>query len=63
MQYNGNKPTVVAYGSRALTAVEQRYRSHSEREVHAVVYGAPFSHLFTELKISPIEVHISAIQL
>ena len=26
-------------------------------------YGAPFSHLFTELKISPIEVHISAIQL
>ena len=25
--------------------------------------GAPFSHLFTELKISPIEVHISAIQL
>ena len=29
--------------------------------VHAVPYGAPFSHLFTELKISPIEVHISAI--
>ena len=28
-----------------------------------VAYGAPFSHLFTELKISPIEVHISAIQL
>ena len=27
------------------------------------LYGAPFSHLFTELKISPIEVHISAIQL
>ena len=27
------------------------------------VYGAPFSHLFTELKISPIEVHISAIEL
>ena len=26
-------------------------------------YGAPFSHLFTELKISPIEVHISAIKL
>ena len=26
-------------------------------------YGAPFSHVFTELKISPIEVHISAIQL
>ena len=29
----------------------------------AVAYGAPFSHLFTELKISPIEVHISAIEL
>ena len=28
-----------------------------------VSYGAPFSHLVTELKISPIEVHISAIQL
>ena len=27
------------------------------------VYGTPFSHLFTELKISPIEVHISPIQL
>ena len=26
-------------------------------------YGAPFSHLFTELKISQIEVHISAIEL
>ena len=26
-------------------------------------YGAPFSHLFTELKISPIKVHISAIEL
>ena len=22
------------------------------------IYGTPFSHLFTELKISPIEVHI-----
>ena len=30
---------------------------------HVEVYGAPFSHLFTELKISPIEVHISPIQL
>ena len=29
----------------------------------AKLYGAPFSHLFTELKISPIEVHISAIEL
>ena len=27
------------------------------------LYGAPFSHLFTELKISLIEVHISAIEL
>ena len=30
---------------------------------HPGKYGAPFSHLFTELKISPIEVHISAIEL
>ena len=29
----------------------------------SVTYGAPFSHLFTELKISPIVVHISAIEL
>ena len=29
----------------------------------SLLYGAPFSHLFTELKISPIEVNISAIQL
>ena len=27
------------------------------------MYGAPFSHLFTELKISPIEMHIAAIEL
>ena len=27
------------------------------------LYGAPFSHLFTELPIPPIEVHISAIEL
>ena len=30
---------------------------------HPLWYGAPFSHLFTELKISAIEVHITAIQL
>ena len=29
----------------------------------AILYGAPFSHLFTELKISLIEVRISAIEL
>ena len=28
-----------------------------------VCYGVPFSHLFTELQISPIEMHISPIQL
>ena len=32
-------------------------------DVLRLLYGAPFSHLFTELKISPIEVHISAIEL
>ena len=26
-------------------------------------YGVPFSHLFTELEICPIEVHISLIQV
>ena len=35
----------------------------SKSAVLMILYGAPFSHLFTELKISPIEVHISAIQL
>ena len=34
-------------------------QAQSDRDV----YGAPFSHIFTELKIYPIEVHISAIQL
>ena len=29
----------------------------------AIMYGVPFSHLFTELQISAIEVHISPIQL
>ena len=38
-------------------------RAYTEMETTAHVYGAPFSHLFTELKISPIEVHISAIEL
>ena len=33
------------------------------RLLQTIFYGAPFSHLFTELKISPIEVHISANQL
>ena len=27
------------------------------------IYGAPFSHLFTELKISPNELKISSIEL
>ena len=37
------------------------------RDIDTFNYGAPFSHVFTELKISPIEVHIicilSAIEL
>ena len=32
-------------------------------EPDTCVYGVPFSHLFTELQISAIEVHISPIQL
>ena len=35
----------------------------SDIVIIADIYGAPFSHLFTELKISLIEVHISAIEL
>ena len=35
----------------------------TDLKLKAQTYGAPFSHLFTELKISPIEVHISAIEL
>ena len=36
---------------------------HTGTFLHRSPYGAPFSHLFTELKISLIEVHISAIEL
>ena len=39
------------------------FKSVMIRTVDTDVYGAPFSHLFTELKISPIEVHMSAIEL
>ena len=46
VQYSGNKPTVVAYGSRALTAVEQRYRSQIEREALAVVWACEYFHLY-----------------
>ena len=35
----------------------------SDQTIEPHLYGAPFSHLFTELKISLIEVHISAIEL
>ena len=46
MQYHDNKPRVVAYGSRALTAVEQRYRSQLEREALAVVWSCEYFHLY-----------------
>ena len=29
-------------------------------QIKSDMYGVPFSHLFTELQISPIEVHIIA---
>ena len=46
----------------------QKKRSTAERGElpnfeHSEMYGVPFSHLFTELQISPIEVHIFPIQL
>ena len=53
-----------------VNSLDQRFASHCHlnrispsNDQAGVKYGAPFSHLFTELKISPIEVHISAIQL
>ena len=36
----------MAYGSRALTAVEQRYRSPIERESLAVVWACEYFHLY-----------------
>ena len=45
--------------------IQSRMMDFKERRLEAAeiwcyrrMYGAPFSHLFTELKISPIEVHI-----
>ena len=35
----------------------------AKEQLDLETYGAPFSHLFTELKISPIELKISTIQL
>ena len=40
-----------------------RFRRSTRCVINSDVTGAPFSHLFTELKISLIEVHISAIEL
>ena len=42
---------------------QQSPERNEQESPDGVMYGAPFSHLFTELKISPIEVHISAIEL
>ena len=50
----------VTYVHRTCRAQSIRRRTFNP---NPRVYGAPFSHVFTELKISPIEVHISAIQL
>ena len=44
---NKNDETVVAYGSRSLTEVEQRY-SQTEREALAVVFGCEHFRLFLD---------------
>ena len=74
--YDGNKSK--ALGQRKANLVTSGtvcYKTRKKKEVTQTrvclqkpnklsdMYGAPFSHLFTELKISPIEVHISAIEL
>lgn len=50
VQYDKNdkkrKPYVVAYGSRALTPVEMRYKSQLEREALAVVWACEYFHVY-----------------
>ena len=46
VQYHDKKPRIVAYESRAPTAVEQRYRSQLEREALAVVWACEYFHLY-----------------
>lgn len=46
VQYQDKKPQVVAYGSRALTPVEQRYKSQLEREALAVVWACEYFHVY-----------------
>ena len=55
-----NSRAVQRVKSLSASAKRPSFRSCEAMEF-AITYGAPFSHLFTELKISPIEVHISAI--
>ena len=42
-----------------LAMLDYRNTPTQDADANPAQYGAPFSHLFTELKISPIEVHIS----
>ena len=47
VQYDKKRnPSVVAYGSRALTSVEMRYKSQLEREALAVVWACEYFHVY-----------------
>ena len=59
----GSRNKSVNYRPVSLTSVICKLLETIIRDHMMDFYGAPFSHLFTELKISPIEVHISAIEL
>ena len=64
---SGVQPVMVLPSVQKVIQVSQRCREKKgkwkKKHTKTMSHGAPFSHLFTELKISPIEVYISAIEL
>ena len=54
---------IAAHGSPQVYPGKGQSETSQLIQLTVHIYSAPFSHLFTELKISPIEVHISAIEL